>query len=63
MVYQPWFGVDLDCANHRFKSTKDSLKPIFGIRISLEGVSPYHKFSFQVTLRLGVWGGGGCVKN
>lgn len=46
----------------RFKSTEDSLKPNFGIRISLEGDSPYHKFSFQVTVRLG-GGEGGGVKN
>lgn len=56
MVYLTLVRSRLDCANHRFKSTKGSLKPIFGIRISLEGGSPYHKFSFQVTVR----GGGGC---
>lgn len=52
MVYLTLVRSRLDCTNHRFRSTKGSLKPIFGIRISLEGGSPYHNFSFQVTVRL-----------
>lgn len=61
MVYLTLIRSRLDCTNHRFKSTKDSLKPILGIRISLEGGSPYHNFSFQVTVRLLVVGWGGEV--